>query len=587
MSSYQRRDEVSALWPPMYVPSTHSSASAASSGPKQYTASDWASAYLVLNGSPFSLHEYPFQTSMYNQELGDEYSAMLWKTARQIGKSTTQSNDLIKDLCLRPFWKSLFITPSQEQTMRFVQTRFDAVLHSSPRLQGRWVTPDLASRVFLKQFGNGSECVFSYASTNADRIRGVSADAVRYDEVQDIEYDTVIPVVRQVLANSNHKHEHFSGTPKTMENTIEQLWASSSQTVWAVRCTGCGQFTILDSARCLGLKGPICVNRRCGKYLNVRHGIWVDSVAYPKDYLGKRIKGYHVSKLMLPANVPMSMANTPDAQRIALMRWRDILSEHATFPETQFDNEVLGISNSTGARMFTQDELVQWCAERAVICDAHALPACDAIVAGVDWSGGGSMGKSRTVLWIWGVDRPAGSPSLRLHTRFFKVYPDEHPITGGIVEDILRLCQLFGVQLVLGDAGGGALANSYLQAGLGARAQQVQYEKGETKQNGKPPLYWNKEDRFMASRTTMIDHYFAQLKNGRIRLAQAEQMRDTAGGYSVFSDMLSLYEETTKTGYRVWRKSAGVPDDATHAQVFGWIAANIVMNNATFARDVA
>lgn len=552
-----------------------------SSNRRIYTSADWASNYLVLNGEPFSLHEYPFYTSVYNQELGEEYSAMLLKTARQVAKSTTQANDLIKSLCLREHWKSLFITPSQEQTMRFVQTRFDAVLHSSPRLQGRWVTPDLASRVFLKQFANGSTCVFSYASTNADRIRGVSGDEVRYDEVQDIDYDEVIPVVRQVLANSNYKHEHFNGTPKTMENTIEQLWKQSSQTVWAIRCPACRKFTVLDTERCLGLNGPICV--ACGAYLDVRQGVWVDNVKYSSEYLGKRIKGYHISKPMLPANVPASMPPDARSQRIALRRWRDILSEHATFPTSKFMNEAMGVSDSTGARLFTKEELYQWCADRAVTCDPHALPSCDAIVAGVDWSGGGTGGKSRTGLWIWGVNRPAGSPSLRLHTRFYKKYPDEHPITGGIVEDILRICSLFEVQLVLGDAGGGALANSYLQAGLGIRAQQVQYEKSDLSKNGKPPLYWNKMDRYMAARTAMIDHYFAQLKNGRIKLAHPEQMENDA----VFSDMLALYEETTKTGYRVWRKAAGVPDDLLHAQVFGWIAANIVMGNVDFTSHVA
>ena len=124
----------------------------AAGGPTLCTAADWACNYLVLNGKKFSLADYPFYAGIYNQELGEDFSAMLMKTARQIAKSTTQANDQIKSLCLTPHWKELFITPSQEQTMRYVQTRFDAVLHGSPRLQGRWVTPDLASRVFLKQF---------------------------------------------------------------------------------------------------------------------------------------------------------------------------------------------------------------------------------------------------------------------------------------------------------------------------------------------------------------------------------------------------------------------------------------------------
>ena len=139
---------------------------------------------------------------------------------------------------------------------------------------------------------------------------------------------------------------------------------------------------------------------------------------------------------------------------------------------------------------------------------------------------------------------------------------------------------LFGVHLVLGDAGGGALANSYLTTALGSRAHQVQYEQTIGKQTKKPALYYNGRDRYMAARTKMIDHFFAQLKNGCMRFGNAEQMEP------VFDDMLSLYEDESKTGQRVWRKAAGTPDDALHAQVFGWIAGNIVLGNLTFADDV-
>ena len=543
---------------------------------KHVRGSDWVSHFLYLDGKPFSLKHYPFYRDVYDQV----HQATLLKTARQVAKSTCIANRMAMNSCLRPYWRELFVAPSQEQTQRFSQSRYGRVLSLSPRLKGRWVAQDETSRVFYKSFKNGSETVLSYASDNPDRIRGVTADEVDYDEVQDILYDEVIPVVAEVMSNSDHKFEWFCGTPKTMENTIEKLWGWSTQSEWAVRCDACSKFSFLDNERCIGRKGPICIS--CGAYLNVRNALWVDNIRYPAGYTGKQIKGYHISQFILPRNVPASMPSDAKAQDIALRRWQAILEKYETYPTSKFKNEVIGNSDSTGSRLVTREELEAFCSDYVVTESPRHGKRYDGVVAGIDWSGGGANGNSLTVLWIWGVQSGDGFHRLKLDTLYFKIYPENNPISSDIISDIMTKCAHYGVNLICSDAGGGALAHDHLRSAFGPKARQVQYRSSVSSSSGKPPFYWNKLDRYMADKTNMIDHFLIYVKNGGVTYANSKQMSE------VFRHMLSVYEdEAPSTGQKIWRRTPGEPDDALHAQVFAWIAANLLVQNPMFTQEVA
>lgn len=556
-------------------PSTANSTYSVNHTPLAIYGSDWAQDYLQLDGKPFSLENFPFMQDVYDVEA----PSLLLKTCRQVGKSTTIANLLIMNSCLRPYWKQLFIAPTQEQTQRFSQSRYSRVLALSPRLRGRWTAQDEASRVFYKSFKNGSECTLSYAATNADRVRGVTAQEVFYDEIQDIDYDAVIPVIAEVQSSFDEAYERFCGTPKTMENTIERLWEDSTQTEWAVRCGGCSRFNLLLDEKCLGNNGPICV--RCGTYLNPRNGLWVDGQTFSDDYRGKRLKGFHISQPMIPLNVPAAMPNDARAQQIALNRWRRILTKFETYPRSKFKNEVMGLSDSLGSRLITREELEAFCTDFTVTDTPMTNKIYEAVAAGVDWSGGGTAGNSLTCLYIWGVNRSSGIHKMTLDTLYFKIYDETNPISGGIVEDIITKCRHYNVNLVLGDAGGGALANDHLRVALGNSAQQVQYQQVGSNTSGRPPFYWNTLDRYMAERTTLIDHFLIYVKNGGARFANPKQMDD------VFRHMLGIYEDLSPKGQKIWRRTAGTPDDALHAQVFGWMAANLLVGNPMFTQELA
>ena len=535
---------------------------------------------LYLDGAPFSLADYPIYTDIYNN-IAD---ATLLKTARQVAKSTTLSNFLIAEACGVPHWRSLFVAPSQEQTTKFSQTRLGKTIFYSPEIRNRWVSKDLSSRVFLKLFQNGSEIAFTFACDDPDRARGNSADRVAYDEVQDILYDEVIPVVNECMANSDFAYETYCGTPKSMENTIEQLWQWSTQTEWVMRCEHCSTHQFFDTDKCVGKKGPICL--KCSKYIDVRKGEWIDMSTYANDHEGKRIKGYHIPQFILPKNVPVSMPLDFKNQELALKRWKRILAKHAVYPPAKFKNEVIGVSDAIGTRLISKEELEALCKNYEV----HEQPVQNSmlsnlrgIVAGVDWSGGGMQGNSRTVLWIWGILSGGQQHNFKLKTLYFRIYPETNPISGGVVDHIVQQCERYQVQLILGDAGEGALANANLRERLGAhRALQVQYQGGLLGSGAaKKPFYWNKVDRWLADRTTMIDNYMLFMKRKGVIFPNIKQMQVPV------KDILNEYEEVTKMGRKVWRHAPTQPDDCLHAQIFGWLAAKHVTDDGFYTYNDA
>lgn len=537
--------------------------------------SDFVTKFLYLDGKPFSLEHYPFYVDVYN----GEHDALLMKTSRQVAKSTTLSNFMIAESCGKPHFKSLFVSPSAEQTTKFSQTRVGKTIFYSPEIRSRWVSKDLSSRVFLKMFTNGSEIAFSYAADDPDRARGISADRVAYDEVQDILYDEVIPVVNESMSNSDYGFETYCGTPKSMENTIEQLWQWSTQTEWVMKCESCSKSQFYVTAKCIGKNGPVCLH--CGAYINVRKGRWVDTNVYKPGYTGKRIKGYHISQFILPKNVPSAFSPGTRDYEIAVKRWSKMLQKYETYPEFRFKNEVIGVSDAVGTRLVSKEDLEALCKDYYVddVPSAQsALGSVRTVVAGVDWSGGGMQGNSRTVLWIWGVTSGTEQHNFKLKTLYFKIYPETNPISGGVVDHICKMCEHYKVELVMGDAGEGALANANLRERLGShRAMQVQYRGGGGGSgNAIRPFVWNKVDRFLADRTMMIDHFFMYVKRGGVIYPSIKQMQ------MVIKDMLNEYEEVTSNGRKVWRHAPSQPDDALHAQIFGWIAAKYATMDPLF-----
>ena len=90
------------------------------------------------------------------------------------------------------------------------------------------------------------------------------------------------------------------------------------------------------------------------------------------------------------------------------------------------------------------------------------------------------------------------------------------------------------------------------------------------------PLKWNGVDRYMGDKTTLIDNYMMHIKKKRVTYLKRPLMEEA------FKDMMSLYEEVTLSGKKIWTHSPASPDDAFHAQVFAWVASKIALKDFTF-----
>ncbi len=525
-----------------------------------------AESWIMLDGEPFLLDDWPMHRAFYD----GRYRRTLFKTSRQVAKSTTLANFSIIECSLIPHFSTMFVSPTKEQTVRFSNTRVGKTMRYSPIISKYFLSTDLTDRVFHKQFTNGSEMLFTYGTDDADRLRGPSTDRNMFDEVQDLLYDPIVTVGNETMANSRYAYETYAGTPKTMENTIQYLWELSTQTEWVMRCDACGTSQFIDTEKSIGKHGPVCL--KCGKYINPFTGRWIDmnpvNPARDEDEDSK-LKGFHLSQLIMPQNVPMAMEyRGGDALRTAERRWKRILTKYQESPSVVFRNEVLGVSDAVGTRMISKEELEALCNNSRKL---EAFPARGSLegitkcVAGIDWSGGGTTGISRTVLWIWGWR----AADQKLICVYYKVFPGQNPVH--IVKEIGETCGRYRVELAVGDAGEGHMANNLLREILQYhRVQQVQYG------SQKKALQWNGQDRFMADRTTLIDNYFMLLKNQAVEFASLEEMRNA------IADILNEYEEVTMQGKKVWRHSPQKPDDCLHAGIFGWIAFKITQNDLRF-----
>jgi hypothetical protein len=275
----------------------------------------------------------------------------------------------------------------------------------------------------------------------------------------------------------------------------------------------------------------------------------------------------------MPENNPICFTDTKEKEA-ASSRWIDLLGKlegPTAYSEHRFNNEVLGLSDSQGARLISLEELRALCTgpELNRYSNAQLLSGVTQTFGGVDWGGGGISGKSLTVMWVWGY-RPGHT--ARLRTLFYKVYPGNNPVDD--VDDIAQIFGMYNVQRVCGDAGGGFLANTMLAQKLGHdRVIQIQYG------SGAKPAAWNNVDRYLVNRTVMIDNFLMSLKNKQAEYGPASMMQ------SAIDDVLSVHEELTTFGKKIWTKFPDKTDDCLHAQIYGWLAAKISLGDLQFVES--
>lgn len=514
--------------------------------------SDFAKAVLILRGKPLSFSGYEPFISVY-----DNYPDILvLKSCRQVGKSVSLAGSMITNSILISNFNSLFVSPLAQQTSRFSTSYLDPYMRGA-LIQKHFVNKGDRKNVLLKQFNNGSNIFLGYASdeADADRIRGVNADSVLVDEVQDVSMDA-LPILFETLGASEYGYRRLTGTAKTENNTLERWWAKSNKLEWTWKCIHCGKHIVpYDLDTCLkilqGKEGPQCPH--CAKESpNVTEGYWVSF-----NPGVTRIYGYHLPQVIFASR---------------LKKWQDLRYKLETYPLNKLANEVLGLASGMGGRPVSMRECMACCnSERTSFETTRPFDerGITTITIGVDWSVTGAQ-KSFTVATVMGYN----------HDGKCYILHSEKMSGIDILEQVERIKQLyrqFDAQAIGSDRGVGVLQGQLLQREFGAdRVFMVNYV------SAKRPLRWDGLGQyFAADRTQCIDTIVMKLKIGKDKIESP--------AWSImapfYEDVLVVFEEESLAGKRLYRHDEDQPDDFLHSLVFGNIAHMVLCGEYVYVDD--
>jgi hypothetical protein len=499
------------------------------------------------------LHPFDFGERRYLQDIYDTPSTRrVIMAGRQVEKSTLLGNQCLSYMSLVPRFRVLYVSPSHTQTKVFSRDRIKEPIETSDVLQG-FTNTKLLSNILEKKFVNGSQITMRFAFLNADRCRGIPADYILIDEFQDVILDN-IPVIEECASHSEHKLYTYSGTPKSLDGTLEYYFSRfSTQNEWVVPCRAHGTpkdpsswyWNILDEDN-IGKDGLVC--DRCAKPISAADEDAQWASLNPNPSVAKQFEGFRIPQLMVP-----------------WVTWEDILDKQIKYSRPKFYNEVLGRSYDSGTRPLTQEDVRKNCNPKLSM--KHYLKIAKwkgtiPIFMGIDWGTGEG---SYTVITLGGyLPFDPDKYTIFYWKRF--TGPESEPKSQ--LRIIKALVERFGVSHIGADYGGGHWPNDELLREYGAH----KLHKYQWVGNVKKKMTFDPKlgvPRFLCHRTEIMSDMFNAYKRGDVfRWPRWEEFHEPFA-----TDHLNIYSEyNDRTRMNVYKHAKGMPDDSCHSAIFGFLA---------------
>ena len=502
--------------------------------------SDFAESFLHLNGKILSLDDYPHLRAIYNLD----HPKIVLQFSRQTAKSTTLANMMVTNSILTPYFKTLYISPSVDQTKVFSHDRVAPIMDSSPFVKKHYLSPSIVQNVFMKQLLNGSRMYLRYAYLDADRIRGYSADMNLFDEMQDQMEDN-IGVIEETMSRSEYKYSMYVGTPKRSRGPLADRWEDSSKNEWMPKCEHCGKWNLLDEDN-IGLNGLIC--KKCGGELSAKRGQWVSTGSK-----GPELEGFRVCLL-----------HFHDAPWVD---WkRDIIDKRERQSKALFYNETLALSYDAGITPITKDQLREVCTGGEMSAEPTEYDKQQPCFLGIDY---GPVNSEKSFTTISIVRMENGIPRIL----YAKKYMGKQAEYSFIHDDIPELFKKWNCTHIASDYGMGEASNSEFRKRLGVEKvisfQHLPNQKELVRWNAKLPAY-------TLNRTQVMANFFSDFEKGNIILPKWDDNTDT-----FMQDILNIqidYNEDTN----VMRYINTGPDDFYHATLFAALAGDLYHEMGNF-----
>lgn len=501
-----------------------------------------------------TFESFSFKGREYLRQIYDTSSKRtLLKCGRQVEKSTLLGNKLLSYSCIIQALNALYVSPTNAQTKVFSQDRLKEPIETSEYLK-TWTTTKLTDNVFLKKFINRSQITLRYCYQSADRVRGIPADVICIDELQDILTDN-IPIIEECASHSEFKIFMYSGTPKSLDNPLEYYWSEySTQNEWAVPChrhsiqTPGGMSKVywnILSENSIGPESLIC--DRCEKPIFSMDDMsqWVSLNPNVIRSIPKPYEGFRIPQIMVP-----------------WVGWDEIIQKQTTYSRPKFHNEVLGLSYDTGTRPLTRQDLIDNCDPGILLTPDFLrsmrihIGGSKQVYGGLDW---GSGENTFTVL----------SLGCYLQDRFtlfyFKRFEGRESEPAIMIDLISQIIDHWNVQIVGADYGGGFWPNDALIRKFGwRRIAKYQYSTPNAKVRWEDGL-----KRFLVNRTEVMSDIFNAIKRRNVfRFPRWEDFQNPFG-----SDCLNIFSEfNEQRRENVYKKSPSVTDDTFHSILLCFLA---------------
>lgn len=505
--------------------------------------------------APFSFKSREYLVPVYDTP----HPRVLLMFARQSEKSTTLGNKILAYSCLRHHFKSLFVSPSQQQTEVFSRDKLSAPLNLSEELAA--FLDKANNNVLFKRFITDSSVTLRYAFLHADRTRGVPADALFLDEIQDI-LTEVIPIIEECMSHSPYQLMTYSGTPKSLDNTLSFYWNHySTQNEWMIPCDSCGgrdfrHWNVVGYDN-IGPEGLIC--SRCSRPINASHANaqWVSqrSMQWLKTPSGIPFEGYRFPQLLT-----------------SWVNWAKILDKKHRYGKAQFYNEVLALPYDSGDKPLKRETLIDQSNGGIPFSVSTNFAGRSTLYMGIDWggstdSGGGEGGYKSAPASSYTVLSIGGYLGGKFQFIYFRRFEGEEATMENMMPVILGLVEKYRISIIGTDYGGGLHPNDVLIRNFGVR-RVARYQYVNTRK-----IYFNKDlHHWMVNRTEALTTLINAIN-------RKDEIRFPAWGdweFPFAQDLLSVYTEYNNSRTQmVVTKAPGTSDDTLHSMMYCWLASMI------------
>lgn len=405
----------------------------------------------TINGKPFSFKGRDHLHDIYR----DKHPRIVIVASRQVEKSETVARKLMQAGYHRPYTTLTYTAPRAEQVTRFQSERFrQAIKDSTEGILENSVDKSRDAKTATR-LTNKSIYYFGSGWSDGDSLRGIPADIVFFDEVQDMT-QSAIESIEKSVSHSEITDEitelngvcFYTGTPKQTGTYYDRvLWGMSDQKHWYVECTECGHEqnigmnNIYDDETQDDRKYFGCTE--CRTELDRQRGKWV--AHYPDNTL---YSSYHLSQL----NMSWISAN---------QIWRD----YQTMDEMTFNNEVLGKFFAGNTKPVQMEDVLACADANYAMRIGNTEFDC---VMGIDY---GSGGKSKSIITIGHNAKVDGDTKLVVD------YIENCTISNEdeMLKHVQSLVQRFNVVKIVGDIGYGSYEHGKLYTWYGKRAMACRY----------------------------------------------------------------------------------------------------------------